>query len=145
MNEIVTVTLLVITMILIGILVWLVLEHFKLKKNYLLLNDSVERNNQDIAGICSTAVFVDKKITGNTKYLRSVADKFESYDSEFQEIQEKLQQLLEQPDVSAPSAQFNAIPSLRKNEEIDELIQQSEVSREETELLMRLHSRGSSR
>jgi hypothetical protein len=143
MNEIVTVTLLVITMILIAILVWMVLEHIKLKKNYLLLSDSVERNNQDIAGICSTAVFVDKKITGNTKYLRSVADQFESYDSEFQEIQEKLQKLLEQPEVSATPTQFNAVPSLRKSEDIDELIQQSEVSREETELLMRLHQQSS--
>lgn len=142
MNEIVTVTLLVITMILIAILVWLILEHIKLKKNHLLLSDSVERNNQDMAGMCSTAVFVDKKITGNTKYLRSVAEKFESYDSEFQEIQEKLQQLLEQQDVSAIPTQLNTVPSLRKDEEIDELIQQSEVSREETELLMRLHRRG---
>ncbi len=112
------------TIILLGMLVWLVLEHRKLKQSFIRLSDNVQRNNNDIAGICLAAVSVDDRILDNGRQLELVTEKLA--DSEQNEQQ-----------FNHPYS--SAIQRIRHGANIEELIEQCSLSREEAELLIRLH------
>lgn len=134
MNEILLVTFIIITVIALGGLVWLILEHKKLKKDYFILNEHVHSNNQDIAGLCSAAVFVDSRISENVNRLKSIVDKIVALEEEQREIQNQQQ-------VSTNESYQNEIKRVQNGVESGEQSQHYEVSREEAELLIRLQGK----
>lgn len=114
----------VMTIILLAALAWLILEHRKLKQNFILLSNNVQRNNNDIAGICLAAVSVDNRISYNGQQLEVVAEKLVDSEQNGQQLNHPYS---------------SAIEKVRQGANIEELIQQCGLSREEAELLSRLH------
>lgn len=124
MNDILLIAFIIITLLLVAVLVWLVIEFKKLKQNFVVLSEDVERNNKDIAGLCSAAVSVDSKLTDNNKQLDGIAKKVTDF--------EQLEQTTSQP-------YHSAIQKVRAGADADELVKQCGLSREEAMLLKRLH------
>lgn len=118
------VSLIVITFILVAALVWVILEQEKLKQNYAQLSNNIERNNKDIAGLCSAAVSVDNRISENDEQLKAVVE---------------LAVEVEPNDPQPNQSYDNAIQRVRNGESVEELVQHCGLSREEAELLIRLH------
>jgi hypothetical protein len=118
MINVLLISLVVITFILVAALVWVVLEQKNLKQDYAQLSNNIERHNKDIAGLCSAAVSVDNRISENNEQLKAVVEQDEpqlnhSYDS--------------------------AIQRVRSGESVEDLVRHCGLSREEAELLIRLH------
>jgi len=112
-----------ITIAIIGAIVWLFLEHKKLKQDYITLYDYVERNSKDVSGLCSAAVSVDKQLSDTNQQLNSVLGKIADFEQQEQ----------------ASQPYHNAIQMVRNGVAVEELIEQCGLSQEEAALLMRLH------
>ena len=124
MNNVLLIAFIIITLLLVAVLVWLVIEFKRLKQDFMVLREDVERNNKDIAGLCSAAVSVDSKLTDNNKQLDGIAKKVTDF--------EQLEQSASQP-------YHSAIQKVRSGADVDDLVQQCGLSREEAVLLKRLH------
>ena len=114
----------IMAIILLAALAWLILEYRKLKQSFILLSNNVQRNNNDIAGICLAAVSVDNRISHNGQQLEVVAEKLVDSEQNGQQLNHPYS---------------SAIEKIRHGANIEELIQQCGLSREEAELLSRLH------
>ncbi|MEE9336983.1 MAG: DUF2802 domain-containing protein [Methylococcaceae bacterium] len=114
----------VITIILLGVLAWLILEHRKLKQNFICLSNNVQRINNDIAGICLAAISVDNRISHNGQQLEVFAEKLVNSEQNGEQLNHPYS---------------SAIGKVRHGANIEELIQQCGLSKEEAELLIRLH------
>ncbi len=127
MIEILLATLLGMTSVIVSILVWLLVQHKKLKQAYQRLEDTVERNSKDIAGLCSAAVTVDKRVLGNDQLLKNIVEKLTKYE--------------EQNYDTGNTTQFyhSAIQKIHLGATADELVRECGVSRDEAMLLIRLH------
>lgn len=104
-------------------LVWLMVTHGKLKRDYLLLNETVNRQGLDISGLCSAAINVDEHVGLTEQQLI--------------ELWEKV------ADVQANShtghTYSNDIQKVRSGASVHELMQSSGMSHDEAALLIRLH------
>jgi len=100
------------------------LANKKLRQDFINLSGCVERNNKDIAGLCSAAVFVDSRLSDNNSQLTGIIEKVADFEQHEQ-----------------PSSQpyHNAIQRARNGADAEALIQQCGLSREEAVLLIRLH------
>lgn len=122
-NIFLTVVITTITIAIIGMIVWLIFEHKKLKQDYRTLYDYLERNNRDIAGLCSAAVSIDNQLSDNNL--------------QFDGVIKKIADLEQQEHTSQPY--HSAIQMVRNGAGIEELIDQCSLSQEEATLLIRLH------
>ena len=114
----------IILVVIAGVFVWLILAYKKLRQDYINLNAYVERNNRDIAGLCSAAVSVDNRLSDNNAQLHGLVEKVADFEQHEQQ----------------PSQPYHsAIQRVRDGAEAEELIQQCGLSREEAVLLIRLH------
>ena len=84
----------------------------------------MERNNRDIAGLCSAAVCVDSRLSDNNEQLNGIVEKVTDF--------EQHEQQTSQP-------YHSAIQKVRDGVDAEELIQQCGLSREEAMLLIHLH------
>ncbi len=109
----------------VGILIWLVKEHLKFKQELFVLNKTLAQSNRDIAGLCSAAVSVDRRLTDNAEKLQGMVEKVDEFDYQ--------QQQTSQP-------YHSAIQKVRNGAKAEDLIALCGLSREEAALLIRLHS-----
>jgi hypothetical protein len=116
--------LVILVFILSAVLIWLSLEYIKLKRALFLLSANVERNNKDIAGICSAAISVDNKVYNNRELLVEIADRVDEAS------------LCEQ-EFNPPY--YSAIQRIKEGATAEELIRQYGLSHEEVDMLIRLH------
>lgn len=124
MDNILFVIFLTITLVIVGVLAWLMRGYKKLRQDYIILSKHVERNNRDIAGLCSAAVCVDSRLSDNNEQLNGIVEKVTDF--------EQHEQQTSQP-------YHSAIQKVRNGADAEELIQQCGLSREEALLLIRLH------
>ena len=124
MDNILFVTFLTITLVIVGVLARLMRGYKKLRQDYIVLSEHVERNNKDIAGLCSAAVCVDSRLSDNNEQLNGIVEKVTDF--------EQHEQQTSQP-------YYDAIQKVRNGAVAEELIQQCGLSREEAMLLIRLH------
>jgi len=154
MNEILLITFISISVISIGVLVWLFFRYKRLNQDHLILNDQVKRIHQDIAGLCSAAVFVDSQISENVKQIKKGIEKKDKageqlyqqslmHEHEHEHEHEQnlgLKNEREEHTFDNPEPPYNnAIEGVRNGADSGDLIRQYGVSREEAELLIRLH------
>ncbi len=128
MIEILLATLLGMTIVIVIIVVWLLLQHKKLKQACQILEDIVERNSKDIAGLCSAAVTVDSRILGNDQLLKNIAEKLTKYEEQSYDTNNTTQPY------------HRAIQKIHHGATAEELVRECGVSRDEAMLLIRLHS-----
>ncbi len=124
MDNIILTILVVIIIGIVGVLVWLYFQHNKLRKDLVIVRDSVERNKRDIAGLCSAAVSVDGKLSDNNEQLNDIVEKVADF---------------EQHEQQDSQPYHSAIQRVKNGSTAAELIEQCGLSREEAMLLIRLH------
>lgn len=120
MNDVLLVISMIITVVIVATIIWLIFEHKKLKKKFGLLNSCVERNNKDLAGLCAAAVIVDKRLSESGNQLNDTVEK------------RTVPEPQEQP-------YRNAIQLILEGANTEDLMQQIALSRDEADLLIRLH------
>ncbi|MFK5948652.1 MAG: hypothetical protein QM500_07785, partial [Methylococcales bacterium] len=103
MNEALLIIFIIITACLAVALIWLIIENKKLKQQFTTLSKEVERNNKDIAGLCSAAVSVDNRLIDSRDQLKKIVDKvadFKSYEQQAdQPYQDAIQRIRKGADV----------------------------------------------
>lgn len=107
------------------ILLWLVFAYARLKRELQSLKDYAERNNKDIAGLCSAAVTVDTRLQERDQLIK--------------ELQQKLTQLNTVETTAQPY--HSVIQKVRSGADLNELMQNCGLSRDEASLLIRLHGK----
>ncbi len=127
MNEVLLAAALALSIAVSVVLLWLVVEHNKLKRTCRELEQAVGRNSKDIAGICSAAVSVDNRLQGNDERLRAIAAKLAQNESLKRQ----------QPDASQPY--HSAIQRIHRGAAADELVRECGLTRDEAVLLISLH------
>jgi CII-binding regulator of phage lambda lysogenization HflD len=124
MNEVLLITIVSIVAVILVVLAWLVFEYRKLKQRFNILSSYVERNNKDIAGLCSAAISVDSKLSDSSVKLNDIAEKVTD---------------IKQHDQQTGQSYQNEIQRVRDGANAEELIKQYGLSRDEAVLLIRLH------
>jgi len=112
------------------LLVWLLLSQRRLWRDQRALRDFVQRNNQDIAGLCSAAVSVDDHLRSNAQQILELLDK----------IGREQHAVHEQQGEQSAQPYRNAIQSARSGADIEELMHDYGLSHDEAVLLIRLHA-----
>lgn len=113
------------------LLIWLLRGHQKLKQELQLLEAQIQRSNEDVAGLCSAAVAVDRRLAANDSRLNSIADQVNTQ-------QQPVATLIPEEPVPA-SGYEDVIQKIRRGIGIDELVRECGLTRDEAVLLMRLH------
>lgn len=98
----------------------------KIKRDYLLLNNIVDGNRNDIAGLCSAALVVDKRISDVVKQI------------DITDLQLKDLKIVETEQTSTHAYSID-IKKVRSGAGVNELMQSSGLSHDEAALLIRLH------
>jgi uncharacterized protein YoxC len=124
MNEVVLITISIVTAITLIVLGWLFIEYRKLKQRFDALSRYVEQNNKDIAGLCSAAVSVDNSLLDSRDQLKNIVEKITDF---------------EQHEQQTAQPYHNAIQRVRQGADINELTQEYGLSQDEAVLLIRLH------
>lgn len=112
-----------------ALVVWLIIEHLKLKRQYRILADHVSNHNRDIAGLCSAAVTVDSRLTGADDLLQTLAEKLSDY-----ELKDEAEQTC-----YTDHPYHEVIQRVRQGADVAELMQRFGLSRDEAVLIIRLH------
>ncbi len=111
------------------VLLWLLHENRKLKRDFKGLAERVESNSKDIAGLCSAAVTVDSRMQEHDGVLKMLSEKIAHYE--------------EQDSQNGNTAQpyHSAIQKIHQGASVNDLVSECGISRDEAVLLIRLHSR----
>lgn len=122
MNEILYAGFAVLSIILI-LLVWLMVDHIKLKRSYRALAEHLNNHNLDIVGLCAASVGVDNRLAETTELLKELTEKINDFEQREEEAKP-----------------YHAIiQKVRSGAEVAELTQKFGISRDEAVLLIRLH------
>lgn len=111
--------------IIVGVLVWLIRTHLKLKSDYQMLVDVVHSNNNDIADLCAAALTADGRIAAIDEQISAVDAKISEYQHHNNEMSTHPYSLI--------------IQKVRNGASVSELMQNSGLSQDEAALLIRLH------
>jgi hypothetical protein len=111
--------------IIVGVLVWLIRTHLKLKSDYQMLMDVVHSNNNDIADLCAAALTADGRIAAIDEQISAVDAKISEYQHHNNEMSTHPYGLI--------------IQKVRNGASVSELMQNSGLSQDEAALLIRLH------
>lgn len=115
-----------------AILVRLLREHQKLKQQLQVLETQLQRSNADVAGLCSAAVVVDKRMAVNDARLDSILERI----ARPQPVPTPI------PEQTASGGYADVISKIRNGMGIEELVRECGLTRDEAVLLMRLHGGG---
>lgn len=125
--------------LIVAVLVWLLREHKKLKQDYRFLADQLQHNKEDVAGLCAAAVVVDQHLLDNDERVRAILESINTH---------KPTQQLASSHTFSPSGSDDqsqgydeAIQKIRRGANIDELVRDCGLTRDEAVLLIRLHGR----
>lgn len=104
-------------------LLWLTMDHLKLKRNYRALAEHLNNHNKDIVSLCTASVSVDSRLA--------------EADAMIDELSEKIADFEEREEEAKP---YHAIiQKVRSGADVAELTQKFGISRDEAVLLIRLH------
>jgi uncharacterized protein YoxC len=119
------------------ILIRLLRNFQKLKQTLELLETRIQRNNEDVAGLCSAAVAVDRRLAANDNRLNSIVDQVSTRQHAV------VSPVPSVPDEIKPAQGYeDVIQKIRRGVGIEELVRDCGLTRDEAVLLMRLHGGG---
>ena len=108
------------------LLVWLARTHLKHKGKLRVLTDIVQKNDKDIAGLYSSALAADNRLTMADEQLRALLAKISSF----------------QQNEQTANPYNSIIQKIRNGAGVDELMRECRLCRDEAVLLIRLHGSG---
>ncbi|MDI1231618.1 MAG: DUF2802 domain-containing protein [Methylobacter sp.] len=120
----------VVIVIMLVVLFWLARTQQKLKHDYLVLNDIVHGNTNDIVGLCTAALTVDSRIA-------AVDNRIAVTDEQINDLAIKLTEVGNNDQSDHPYSVD--IRKVKSGASINELMQSSGLSHDEAALLIRLH------
>ena len=121
-----------VVLFILAILVRVLRQQQRLGQSLRLLEERLQRSNEDVAGLCSAAVAVDRRLAANDSRLNSIADQVTTA-----QRQVTVPVAPETP-VSA-SGYEDVIQKIRRGIGIEELVRDCGLTRDEAVLLTRLH------
>lgn len=127
MNEIILYAAIAFAVVLLATVVWLTKRLQKLQRSYRLLENKVDRNTKDIAGLCSAAVSVDHRVQGNDQRLEMIGAKVAEYQGH--------------QHANVGDSYQLAIEKIRCGADAEDLVRECGLTGEEAVLLIRLHGR----
>lgn len=105
------------------LLVWLAVDHLKLKRDYRALAEHLNNHNRDIVGLCSASVGVDNRLAEADALLKELSEKIADFEQREEEAKP-----------------YHAIiQKVRSGADVAELTRKFGISRDEAVLLIRLH------
>ncbi|WP_020483659.1 DUF2802 domain-containing protein [Methylomonas sp. MK1] len=117
-----------------AMLVWLLRQQQTLKQQFQSLDERVQRSNEDVAGLCSAAVAVDRRLAANDSRLNSIVDQVNTQRQTVTNVA---------PAEPIPASGYeDVIQKIRNGVGIEELVRDCGLTRDEAVLLMRLHGGG---
>ncbi|WP_367155428.1 DUF2802 domain-containing protein [Methylomonas sp. HYX-M1] len=99
----------------------------------------MQQTHEDLAGICSAAVMVDKRLAANDARLDQVWEFVQD------QGQADMEKFAEVPTASTQQSYDGVIQKIRWGISLDELVKECGLTRDEAVLLMRLHGAKSGR
>lgn len=117
------------------VLILLLREQKKLKRDYRALEDKLRLHGEDLAGLCSAAVEVDRHLAGNDARLDGLIDLVNAYRSAPPAEPVAAPAFKNEP----PGEYDNVIQKIRRGVDVDELVKDCGLTRDEAVLLMSLH------
>ncbi len=121
-------------LVILAVLLHLIGRQKRLERELKVLEERLQRSNEDLAGLCSAAVAVDRRLAANDNRLNTIADRVS------RPIQAPAPQLHPIQDEPAPAQGYeDVIQKSRRGADIDELVRDCGLTRDEALLLMRLH------
>jgi len=100
----------------------------------------IKRNSGDVAGLCSAAIAVDKRLAANESRLSTVLNDLNTQQYATPPSQQQI--FAEDDDVEEqPQGYQKAIEKIRCGADLEELVKSCGLTRDEAVLLMRLHAR----
>lgn len=115
-------------------------EQTKLKQAYQALALQIQRNGDDVVGLCSAAVVVDRRLSANEALLRDVRESIEIQQNNAEFLSGYEQDSIDEVESDQPQSYRQAIERIQCGATIDELVKECGMTRDEAVLLMRLHS-----
>lgn len=123
-----------------GGLIWLWREQKRLKQDFQVLSTQLQRSNDDVAGLCSAAVAVDKRLAANELHLSNVLNNI--YIKPQPTSQPLYEEVVQDEEVQDQDQGYElAIEKIRRGANVEELVKSCGLTRDEAVLLVRLHGR----
>ena len=113
-------------------------EQKKLKQALGDLHADIHRSSGDVAGLCSAALAVDKRLAANESRLSTVLD---DLNTRQQAAPPPQTQVIAEDDDEQPQGYQKAIEKIRRGAGLEELVKSCGLTRDEAVLLIRLHGR----
>lgn len=110
----------------------------RLQQDYQSLRSQIQRSSDDVAGLCSAAIAVDKRLSANESQLSQLLTVGNMPQPSFSRPEEHLGH--EQSETEPQGYAF-AIEKIQRGVNIDELVKSCGLTRDEAVLLMRLHGK----
>jgi hypothetical protein len=115
-------------------------EHKILKQAVQALTEQIQRSSDDVAGLCSAAVAVDRRLSVYESCLRDMQKSVESQQAQAVFQPEYDRESIGDVENEEPKVYEKAIERIRRGSTIDELVRSCGLTRDEAVLLMRLHA-----
>lgn len=128
----------------ITLLLWLIVDRHKVKKEFQVLSDSVNRSNRDVAGMCTAAISVDERLALMDGRLGLMDGRLALMDERLKEhvlaLNDVKARMVDfKPVDETPHPYSDVIQSIRAGATLTELMQNFGLSGGEATLLLRLH------
>jgi len=142
LSSMVTIAGAIFLVLLLIVLLWLIREHRNLKRQCQALSEQIQRGSIDVAGLCSAAVAVDRRLAASESRLEDLIGF----------VGDLAAQPKPQPDAPvaervpihdpAPAQGYDqVIEKIRRGADVEELVKNCGLTRDEAMLLVRLHGR----
>ncbi len=116
-----------------GIKLWR--EVKKLQQDTAFLRSQLQRINDDVAGLCSAAVSVDKRLSTSEMDVSRILDYFQNA----KPVNLEQSREMVEPEIESSQGYNFAIEKIRNGTSLDDLVKSCGLTRDEAVLLMRLH------
>jgi len=134
MSEYLVLVLAGVVVFMLAVLVRLLRQQQTLKQQFQRLEERVQRSNEDVAGLCSAAVAVDRRLAANDSRLNSIVDQVNTRRQTVADVA---------PAEPIPAGGYeDVIQKIRSGVGIEALVRDCGLTRDEAVLLMRLHGGG---
>lgn len=109
-------------------------DHRKLRQAHGLLEAQIQRNHDDLAGLCSAAVAVDRRLANADARLNSIAERVAERPNAAPDTP-KVADVVERP----AQGYEDVIAKIRQGVGVEDLVRDCGLTRDEAVLLTRLH------
>lgn len=125
-----------VVVLVLAVLVRVLRDQRQLKQAFRLLEARLQSSNEDVAGLCSAAVAVDRRLAAADTRLNKIVDQVEMQRMAVPNVSPS------EPTPTAAQGYEDVIQKIRRGVGVEELVRDCGLTRDEALLLTRLHGGG---